>query len=135
MTVALTETQRQKVRLYLGYGRGRDLHPRLESRFEGFLSTEEADEITDVLTKLAALETQVASASPVSSSNTATANIKAVVGEVEFFDAANNAAALELIYGRGRRLIQRLAILFEVEPLHDYFGSPADSMGGLIAMG
>lgn len=135
MTVALTEAQRQKVRLYLGYGRGRDLHPRLESRFEGFLSSEEADEITDVLTKLAALETQVASASPVSSSNTATANIKAVVGEVEFFDAANNAAALELIYSRGRRLVQRLAILFEVEPLHDYFGSPADSMGGLIAMG
>lgn len=135
MTVALTEAQRQKVRLYLGYGRGRDLHPRLESRFEGFLSTEEADEITDVLTKLAALETQVASASPVASASTATANIKAVVGEVEFFDAANNAAALEMIYSRGRRLIQRLCILFEVEPLNDYFGSPTDSMGGLIAMG
>ena len=45
MAVDLTEAQRQKVRLYLGYGRGRDIHPRLESRFEGFLSAEEADEI------------------------------------------------------------------------------------------
>lgn len=136
MTVSLTEAQRQKVRLYLGYGRGRDIHPRLESRFEGFLTTEEGDEITDVLTKLAAIETQIASASPVSSSNTATANIKAVVGEVEFSGAENNAAALELIYSRGRRLIQRLCILFEVDPLNDYFGDPsADSMGGLIALG
>ena len=136
MTVSLPEAQRQKVRLYLGYGRGRDIHPRLESRFEGFLTTEEGAEITDVLTKLAAIETQIEGASPASSTNTATGNIKALVGEVEFFGAENNQAVLDLIYGRGRRLIQRLCILFEVEPLQDYFGDPsADSMGGLIALG
>ena len=135
MAVDLTEAQRQKVRLYLGYGRGRDIHPRLESRFEGFLSAEEADEIADVLAKLAAIETQIGASSPVATTNTATGNIKALVGEVEFFGAENNAAVIEMIYARGRRLIQRLVILFEVEPLHDYFGDAGAASGGCVAIG
>lgn len=134
-TVDLTEAQRQKVRLYLGYGRGRDIHPRLESRFTGFLSTEEAAEIDDVLTKLAALETQIGSSSPVSSTSTGTGHIKEVVGEVEFFGAENNAAVVEMLYSRGRRLIQRLVILFEVEPLQDYFGGAGASSGGALPVG
>lgn len=134
MAIDLTEAQRQKVRLYLGYGRGRDIHPRLESRFEGFLSAEEADEIDDVLTKLAAIETQIGASSPVATTNTATGNIKALVGEVEFFGAENNAAVIDMIYARGRRLIQRLVILFEVDPLNDYFGDAAPS-GGCLSVG
>lgn len=134
MAVDLTEAQRQKVRLYLGYGRGRDIHPRLESRFTGFLTTEEAAEIADVLAKLAAIETQIGEASPVSSSSTTNGNVKALVGEVEFFGADNNAAVVEMIYARGRRLIQRLVILFEVDPLNDYFGDAAPS-GGCLSLG
>lgn len=133
-TVDLTEAQRQKVRLLLGYGRGRDIHPRLESRFAGFLTTEEAAEIVDVLAKLDALETQIGSSSPVSSTNTSTGNIKALVGEVELFGADNNVAVIEMIYARGRRLIQRLCILFEVDPLNDYFGDAAPS-GGCLSVG
>lgn len=135
MSVDLTEAQRQKVRLYLGYGRGRDIHPRLESRFTGFLSTEEAAEIDDVLAKLDAIETQIETASPVAAGATTNGNISAVVGEVEFFDASNNAAVVEMIYARGRRLIQRLVILFEVEPLNDYFGAPGGASGGLLPLG
>ena len=134
MSVDLTEAQRQKVRLFLGYGRGRDIHPRLESRFAGFLTTEEAAEIVDVLAKLDALETQIGSSSPVSSTNTSTGNIKALVGEVEFFGADNNAAVIEMIYARGRRLIRRLCILFEVDPLNDYFGDAAPA-GGCLSVG
>ncbi len=135
MGVDLTEAQRQRVRLYLGYGRGRDIHPRLESRFTSFLSTEEAAEIDDVLAKLAALETQLTGSSPLSSSATSNGNIKVVVGEVEFFGAENNRAVIEMLYDRGRRLIGRLVILFEVEPLRDYFGAAGGASGGLMEFG
>ena len=55
MTVSLSETERQKVRMYLGFGRGLDIHPRLESRFSGWLSAEEYAQVTDTLTKLDAI--------------------------------------------------------------------------------
>lgn len=135
MAVDLTEAQRAKVRLYLGFGRGRDIHPRLESRFTGWLSAEEAAEVTDVLAKLDAIETQITTSSPLAASATANGNIKELVGEVVFFDAANNADVIELIEKRGRKLIQRLAILFEVEPLNDYFGAPGGASGGLLPLG
>lgn len=135
MAVDLTEAQRAKVRLYLGFGRGRDIHPRLESRFTGWLSAEEAAEVTDVLAKLDAIETQITTSSPLAASATANGNIKELVGEVVFFDAANNADVIELIEKRGRKLIQRLVILFEVEPLNDYFGAPGGASGGLLPLG
>jgi len=135
VAVDLTEAQRAKVRLYLGFGRGRDIHPRLESRFTGWLSAEEAAEVTDVLAKLDAIETQITTSSPLAASATANGNIKELVGEVVFFDAANNADVIELIEKRGRKLIQRLVILFEVEPLNDYFGAPGGASGGLLPLG
>jgi hypothetical protein len=134
VTVSLSETERQKVRMYLGFGKGRDIHPRLETRFDGWLSAEEYAVITDTLTKLDALETQRTASSPLATSATSTGHIKAVVGEVEFFGADNNMAVLAMLDQRGHQLVQRLSIIFEVEPLNDYFGS-AVSMGGPLSMG
>lgn len=135
MTVSLSETERQKVRMYLGFGRGLDIHPRLESRFSGWLSAEEYAQVTDALTKLDAIETQITTASPVSSSATVNGNVREVIGEVAFFGADNNMAVLEMIYSRGRRLVQRLSIIFEVDPERDYFASPGAGSGGLLGIG
>ena len=135
MTVSLSEAERQKVRLYLGYGRGRDINPRLESRFDGWLSAEEYAQITDALTKLDNLETQRTASSPLATTATSTGHIKEVVGEVVFFGADNNMAVLAMLDERGRQLVRRLCIVFEVEPLQDYFAPAGESMGGLLSMG
>lgn len=135
MTVSLSEAERQKVRMYLGYDRGRDIHPRLESRFDAWLSAEEYAQITATLTALDALETQRTASSPLATSATSTGHIKAVVGEVEFFGAENNMLALSMLDTRGRQLVKRLCIIFAVEPLQDYFAPAGESMGGLLSMG
>lgn len=130
----LTTSEQEKVRLYLGFRRGRDLYPELESQFTGYLTDEEVAEVRDVLSKLAAIETQIATSSPVSSANTANGNIREVIGEVAFFDAGNNMMVLDMIAREGSRLIQHLVILFGVEPKRDYFGSSAPS-GGMLSVG
>lgn len=135
MTVSLSEGERQKVRMYLGFGRGRDIHPRLETRFDGWLSSEEYAQVTDTLTKLDALETQIASSSPVASANTANGNVREVIGEVSFFGADNNMAVVEMIYQRGRTLVRRLSIIFEIEPNADYFSASGAPSGGMLTVG
>jgi len=135
VTVSLSESERQKVRMYLGFGRGRDIHPRLETRFDSWLSPEEYAQVTDTLTKLDAVETQIVSSSPVSSANTANGNIREVIGEVAFFGADNNMAVLEMIAQRGRALVRRLTIIFEVEPNADYFAPAGAPTGGMLTVG
>ena len=135
MTVSLSESERQKVRMYLGFGRGRDIHPRLETRVDSWLSPEEYAQITDTLTKLDALDTQIASSSPVSSANTANGNIREVIGEVSFFGADNNMMVLEMIYSRGRALVRRLSIIFEIDPNADYFSEAGAPTGGMLTVG
>jgi len=122
--VALTETQKASVRRYLGFGRGRDIHPELESRFVGWLSTEEETQISATLTQLDALMTKLQSAAL---ENT---DLKSAdKGDAVFFGPEQLCALRD----HGRMLVQTLATIFEVEPRRDVFGM--GPVGGLVSLG
>lgn len=122
--MALTETQKASVRRYLGFGRGRDIHPELESRFVGWLSTEEETQISATLTQLDALMTKLQSAAL---ENT---DLKSAdKGDAVFFGPEQLCALRD----HGRMLVQTLATIFEVEPRRDVFGM--GPVGGLVSLG
>lgn len=124
--MALTEAQRADIRLYLGFDRGYDLHPALESRFAaGRLTLEEEARIASALSALAQIDAKILSA--------ALNNLDLAKAEDVTFLGPEQLAALRT---QGRMLIQRIGILFAIEPSRDYFdGGGAHGMGGLFAMG
>jgi hypothetical protein len=122
--MALTETQKAQVRMYLGYERGYDLNYRLESKLDVFTAAEEAL-VGDLLTKLAALDARIDDAT-----TDGTLDV-AKVDEVEMREGD----PLERYAAQGRRLVARLEILCAVEARADYYGQGAGAMGGLIALG
>lgn len=122
--MALTETQKASVRRYLGFGKGRDIHPELESRFDGWLSAEEESLIATTLTRLDAAMTSLHTA--------ATENLdlkSADKGDVVFLGPEQLRALRE----HGRMLVGTLETIFEVEPLRDVFG--VGSSGGALQLG
>lgn len=122
--MALTETQKASVRRYLGFGKGRDIHPELETRFEGWLSAEEEALIATALTRLDATMTSLHTA--------ATENLdlkSADKGDAVFLGPAQLAALRE----HGRMLVGTLSTIFEVEPLRDIFATGPS--GGLLPLG
>ena len=131
--MAPTEDQRAQTRLYLGYERAPDLHPRLESRW-GALTANEETQATTLLGQIAAIDTQITNGSPVSATATATGHLKRVE-DVEFHGAGVAAGVLSSLYGRGRMLIRRLAVIMAVEVGADYFDDGSGSGGGLIPLG
>lgn len=119
----LTETQKTKVRMYLGYMAGFDLNSFLESRLIS-LSGEEETEVGAVLTRLGNIDTKLDSV--------ALNNLDLKRAEdVEFFGAEQ----LDGLREYGRSLIQRLVALLQVEPAIDFYGSDAAGGGGLIPFG
>lgn len=122
--MALTETQKASVRRYLGFGRGRDIHPELESRFVGWLSTEEETQISATLTQLDALMTKLQSAA-LENTDLQSAD----KGDAVFFGPEQ----LRALRDHGRMLVQTLATIFEVEPRRDVFGM--GPVGGLVSLG
>jgi len=121
--VALSEAQKAQVRLYLGFDRGRDLHPALESRW-AWLSAEEEALVTGTLAALGGLDTKLLSA--------ALENLDASkVDEVTLLGPEQ----LRALRAQGRMLVRRLGAVFAVEPLRDYFDDGGASMGGLFAVG
>lgn len=125
--MALSEAQKADVRLYLGFARGRDLNPQLESRLDaGVLSTEEETRIGATLTLLGQIDTKLQSA--------ALDNLDLQRAEDVTFLGPEQLAELRR---HGRSLVGRLATLLEVEPARDYFdtGGAGSSMGGLIPLG
>lgn len=124
--MALTETQKAGVRRYLGFGRGRDIHPELESRFVGWLSAEEETQIAATLAQLDAVYAKLQSAAL---ENT---DLKSAdKGDAVFFGPEQ----LDALRRHGRMLVQTLVTIFEVDPLRDIFGAPAGSNGGFVGLG
>lgn len=122
--MALTETQKAGIRRYLGFGKGRDIHPELESRFVGWLSAEEEALITTALTQLDAVMTKLQSAAL---ENT---DLKSAdKGDAVFFGPEQLRALRE----HGRMLVQTLTTIFEVDPLRDIFAT--GPTGGFLPLG
>lgn len=122
--MALTETQKAGVRRYLGFGKGRDIHPELESRFVGWLSAEEETQIAATLTKLGELDAKLHTA--------ALENldlISADKGDAVFLGPEQ----LRALRAHGRMLVATLSTIFEVEPLRDIFG--VGPSGGFLPLG
>lgn len=132
--MAPTEDQRAQTRLYLGYERAPNLHPRLESRWGALTANEGGTQATTLLGQIAAIDTQITNGSPVSATATATGHLKRVE-DVEFHGAGVAAGVLSSLYGRGRMLIRRLAVIMAVEVGADYFDDGSGSGGGLIRSG
>lgn len=124
--MALSATQKAQVRLYLGYERGYDLHPELESKLDSF-SAEEETQVVAVLASLAALDAKAESVA----TNGVLEAIK--VGDLELREGD----PLELYAKQGRRLVARLEILTSVDARADYWGagSCGGSLGGVIPLG
>lgn len=120
----LTDTQKTRVRKYLGYDRGYDLSYELESKMDA-LSAEEITEVSATLTALAALETRM---------NTVTTNgmLEALsVGKVDL----RPGDLLENHASQGRRLVAQLEAMLQVDARRDYFGQGAGASGGVIPLG
>jgi hypothetical protein len=121
--VALTETQKTKVRMYLGYERGFDLNSRLESRMISF-SAEEETEVGSVLVDLGDIDTKL--------KTVALNNLDLEKAEDVTFRGPEQLDALREF---GRSLIQRLVALTGVEAAIDFYGSDAGGAGGVIPFG
>lgn len=122
--MALTETQKAGVRRYLGFGRGRDIHPQLESRFVGWLTAEEETQIAATLAQLDAVYAKLQSA--------ALNNLDLAQAEDVTFLGPEQ---LRTLCDHGRMLVQTLVTIFEVDPLRDIFGAAGGSNGGMVALG
>lgn len=120
--MSLSDAQKAAVRLYLGYERGRDLYPELESKLDSF-SAEEETQVGVVLSALASLDAKVLEVS----TNGVLEAVK--VGELELRDGD----PLELYAKQGRRYVARLEVLTGVDALKDYFGE--GSSGGTLGGG
>lgn len=122
--MALTDTQKAQVRMYLGYERSRDLYPELENKF-GILSAEEETLIAGILTKLVALDTAIDSV--------------AVGGDLQVIQVdevkLRDGDPLEVYAAQGRRLVRRLESMFGVFARLDYYGQTAADGGGVIPLG
>lgn len=123
--MALTSTEQASVRLYLGYERGFEMNPRLESKL-GALSAEEEAQVRAVLAKLAAHDARADSTVGLNGTLEA---IK--IKETELRDGD----PLALYAKQGRRLVGRLAIVFGVDVGRDYYGDGGGDMGGAIGLG
>lgn len=125
--MALSESQKADVRLYLGYSRGRDRNPALEYRLDaGVLSAEEEARLAAALAQLAAIDAKLQSA--------ALNNLDLERAEDVTFLGPKQ---LDALRGQGRMLVERLAIVVEVEPARDFFdaGGGGGAMGGFIPLG
>jgi hypothetical protein len=102
--MALTETQKTKVRMYLGWERGYELNSKLEDKLVSFSATEETEVVT-VLTRIAALETRIDAR--------VSGDFDAVkeVDEIVLRDTDPLASA----YAHGRRLVAQLTALLGVD--------------------
>lgn len=114
--------EQARIRQYLGFSEQfQDLDGRLESQLAevGSRSPEAETLVRQCLARLANVEEQLEGALD----NLALTRAE----DVSFLGPEQ----LEALRQHGRNLIQRIAIVFHVEPLRDYFGSEATSGGRL----
>lgn len=120
--MALTDTQKAKVRAYLGFS-----SMYIDTIAETRMNTLTSDEITMVtgyLASLAAIDTKLGSLVGES------LGLRRV-DEIEWQDGAR--AALDAARGVGRMYVMQLSIMLGTTPLADYYGS--GSMSGPLALG
>lgn len=123
--MALTSTEQASVRLYLGYERGFEMNPRLESKL-GALSAEEEAQVRAVLAKLAAHDARADS----------TVGLNGTLEAIEIKETKlRDGDPLALYAKQGRRLVGRLAIVFGVDVGRDYYGDGGGDLGGAIGLG
>lgn len=122
--MAFTDAEKVKIRQYLGFSEAfHQINTRLESMMDDLANRSPAavDEVRAILAKLATLDTQL---------DTSATSLEFKRAE----DVEWNLGQWEQLVARGRYLIQRLAIMFEVDPAADYFGA-ATGGGGVIPLG
>lgn len=124
--MALTDAQKAKVRLYLGFSdisRQTPTHWRLESILAGSLSAEGEAVIVDLLSQLATVDTDLASVQGASRAGIVSVDNGGVVW------SSNGMSAATSVANRGRMLVRRLARTIGVEPFADMFGGgPSTSL-------
>lgn len=123
--MALSASQLADVRRFLGYDRGYDLHPRLESRFApGALTAEEESRIGATLAAIGEIDDALQDA--------ALHNLDAVkVDEL----VLRGPEQLRALRQQGRMHVARLSIFFAVDPLRDYFDEGGGASGGMFGVG
>lgn len=115
--MALTASQKAKVRRYLGFPDVNHLgHHSLEGAMTS-LSTEGETEVVDCLTKLATVDTNLTSSWDRQKALKAEEVTLAADGEIRAHRA------------EGRRLVGTLAAILDVQPHRDVFGSPGGGAG------
>lgn len=118
--MSLSLAQKARVRMYLGYSQARGGGDPLERVFPGL--TEEVEElVTEALTSLATVETQISSARTQAQFSR--------VEDVYFADSAG----LRGLRAEGQRLCHRLASLIGVQVANDVFS--AGNSGGITLRG
>lgn len=132
--MAFSETQKNQVRMFLGYSAGfRDATIRLESMFEviGANPVEQAS-VEAILTELASIDVVLASAGQSVSSQGAIRR----ADDVEFFSEKDSASSNKTdATTRGRILVGRLARRFGVPALEDYFAEFSGHRSAYINLG
>jgi hypothetical protein len=121
--MAFTEAQKITIRGYLGRPLGRYQY---NTAFESMLDkiggvAAEQTAVEAILTELATVSTAIASSG---SSSSATGPLKAITGDVEWYqpsDSGSGSSLTSLQYGRV--LVGRLARALGTEPEGDYFGA------------
>jgi hypothetical protein len=120
--MALTLTQAAQVRHFLGIPDGLEVWVSFEAQLAA-TSAENLVIVIDLLAKLAAIDTQLASAP---------SRLKAIkVGSITL----SQFGEIEGLRAEGRRLASRLASVYGISPVYDVFGEGGDSMGGVIPLG
>lgn len=121
--MALTAEEKAAVRLYTGRSdQFRDLDTTLESQLDSVSPAAEA-QVRVVLSQLAAIDAKIQSA--------ALNNMDLERAEDVTFRGPEQLLGL-MEYGRS--LIQRLCVIFHIQPTRDYYGTEASS-GGVIPLG
>ena len=123
--MAFTDAQKVSIRNYLGFSENfHQINTRLESMLIDLPIRSPAAEALaiSILAQLAAIDA--------ANQTTALTGVKFKKAE----DVEWNLGAFQQRQDYGRSLIQRLAILFEVTPMEDYYGA-AGGGGGVIPLG
>jgi hypothetical protein len=116
--MALTSSERTKIRLYLGYA---NLHRYLNTRLEGAFDAIDADaetEIRAIMAELVTVEAAIAAAGAVAAGSDALKK----VDEVEFYGPKESQITIVDAPARGRMLLNKLSIMFGVPFKSKYFG-------------
>jgi hypothetical protein len=122
---AFTPEEKALIRQYLGFSElFHDIDPRLESQMAeiGDRSPEAADHVRAQLARLANIDAQLEAALD---------NLTLSKAEDVTFLGPDQ---LEALRQHGRNLVERIAIVFQVRPQRDYFGSEVGS-GGVLQLG